>query len=555
MGKKRNDHGRRQFVKQAMWTAAGSTAAAAMADSFLGSHSKAFAQTTLNWPVHSPPYVSIAPGVGGYGLNTTAGSGRHQTTPNPSIFFVNSLSNANSGAAAPAAYGPNTYFGTLEYAIRHAASPKKIYICVSGYAIEGRGLPIQTGTPPRPGYVSILGQFAPSPGLFIRGTRLDTNGASDVHVSHIRLYMGDDPLPGGYTVGGVDAADNRDCLSSGYAGGITSNLVFENCEFAFGIDELVDLWRTHATTSFFQCAFVDPLHRSDIPHTDDPPGTDHGFGPIIGGGSDQQSDTITIFRCLFAHMTSRTPLSSCQRSTMANNVFYNVGNDSIRLRKGTSASPQPIYLNSLYNLFVRGPNSNSGLLAIRADTDLLAASRAYVAGNAAMGGWSAGSQSAFVNGGPPDYISESLLTNAIPSSWGGGLSGVLPWFANPTSPTTTEADAIIDLLTRTVGAQPGLANRKGRVPVVLQQLHDRIHGGSTSSQYIDRVADLGGWEALGTPVVVDPLSPGTHWHAPFPTGSNRNTPYTSGTFSDGKSRVGYTPLDEFDYEQKLYVMG
>jgi hypothetical protein len=555
MGKKRNDHGRRHFIKQAMWTAAGSTAAAAMADSLLGSHSKALAQTALNWPVHSPPYVSIAPGVGGYGLNTTAGSGRHQTTPNPSIFFVNSLSNANSGAAAPAAYGPNTYFGTLEYAIRHAASPKKIYICVSGYAIEGRGLPIQTGTPPRPGYVSILGQFAPSPGLFIRGTRLDTNGASNVHVSHIRLYMGDDPLPGGYMVGGVDAADNRDCLSSGYAGGVTSNLVFENCEFAFGIDELVDLWHPHATTSFFQCAFVDPLHRSDISHTDDPPGTDHGFGPIIGGGSDLQSDTITIFRCLFAHMTSRTPLSSCQRSTMANNVFYNVGNDSIRLRKGTSASPQPIYLNSLYNLFVRGPNSNSGLLAIRADTDLPDASRAYVAGNAAMGGWTAGSQAAFVNGGPTGYRSESLLTNAIPSSWGGGLSGVLPWIANPTSPNTTEADAIVDLLARTVGAQPGLANRKGRVPVVLQQLRDRIHGGSTSSQYIDRVADLGGWEALGTSVVVDPLNPGTHWHAPFPTGANRNTPYTSGTFSDGKSRVGYTPLDEFDYEQKLYVMG
>jgi hypothetical protein len=56
-------------------------------------------------------------------------------------------------------------------------------------------------------------------------------------------------------------------------------------------------------------------------------------------------------------------------------------------------------------------------------------------------------------------------------------------------------------------------------------------------------------------VIVDPLNPGSHWYAPFPTAANRNTPYTSGTFSDGKSRVGYTRLDEFDYEQKLHVMG
>jgi len=545
---------RRRFIKQSAYTAAASTATAALIDTIVNPRSRALAQSALNWPVHSPPYVSIAPGVGGYGLNTPAGSGRHQATPNPSIFFVNSLSNANSGG--PANYGPNTYAGTLEYAIRHAASPKKIYICVSGYLTEGRSLPIQTGTPPRPGYVSILGQFAPAPGLFIRGTRLDTNGASNVHVSHLRLYMGDDPLPGGYTVGGVDAGDGRDCLSSGYGGGVTSNLVFENCEFAFGIDELVDLYHPHATTSFFQCAFLDPLHDSDIDHTDDPPDTDHGFGPIIGGGDNTQPDTITIFRCLFAHMTARTPLSNCRRSTMANNVFYNVGNDGIRLIKGGLASPEPLYLNSLYNLFVRGPDSRSALVAIRANTDIPAASRVYVAGNAAMGGWSAGSQSAFVSGGPSGYVSSSLLTEAIPGSWGSGLSGVLQWLSNPVSPSTAEAQAILDLLERTVGAQPGLANRKGRVPVVLQQIRDRITGGgSSASQYIDRVADLGGWEELGPSSAVDPLNPGTHWHAPFPTGSDRNVPYTSGTFSDGRSRIGYTPLDEFDYEQKLYVMG
>jgi len=571
MGDKKQDSGsrlltltgrqRRRFVKQATLAAAGSAAAASMVDSLIGPASKAFAQTPLNWPVHSTGYVSIAPGVGGFGLDTPAGSGRHQSTPNPSIFFVNSTLNTNTGSAAPASYGPNTYFGTLEYAIRHTASPKKIYICVSGYLDEGRPLPIQTGAPPRPGYVSILGQFAPAPGAFIRGTRLDTNGASNTHVSHVRLYMGDDPLPGAYTVvdnegNTVDAGDNRDCLASGYAGGVTSYLVFENCEFAFSIDELVDMFRPHTLTSFFQCAFVDPLHDSDIDHTDDPPNTDHGFGPIVGGDSGgAQPDKFAFFRCLFAHMSARTPLSTCWRSAMANNVFYNVGNDAIRLIKHPGPNPQPLLLNALYNLFIRGPDSNSGLIAIRANTDIPAASRVYVAGNSAMGGWSASSQSAFVTGGPTGYISSSLLTAAMPGSWGSGLSGVLQWISNPASPTTTEAEAIIDLLERTVGAQPGFANRKGRVPVVLQQIRDRIHGGSTSSQYIDRVADVGGWESLGASVVVDPLNPGSHWHAPFPTGANRNTPYTSGTFSDGKSRVGYTPLDAFDYEQKLYVMG
>lgn len=552
---------RRQFIKRAALTAAGSTAAASMLDSFIGPRSQARAQAVLNWPVHSPPYVSIAPGVGGYGLNTTAGSGRHVSPPNPSIFFVNSLSNANSGGAAPASYGPNTFIGTLEFAIRHAASPKKIYLITSGYVIEGRALPIQTGTPPRPGFVSIIGQTAPAPGMFMRGTRLQVNGASNVHISHVRLYMGDDPLPGGYTVtlpNGqvVDAGDNRDCLNSGFTGGVTTNIVFENCEFAFGIDELVDLFYPHTGASFLQCAFLDPLHDSVIEHTDDPEHTDHGFGPIIGGGNDVQSDLITIYRCLFAHMTGRAPLSTCQRMTMANNVFYNVGADAIRMRNGGAAAPppQPQYLNALYNLFIRGPNSGTNLIAVRANADLPAASRIYVAGNGAKGGWTASSQSAFVNG-PAGFISSSLLTNAYPGSWGSGLSGVLQWVANPASPSNAEAHAIIDLIGRTVGAQPGLANRRGRMPIVLQQMHDRINGGSTQSQYIDTVAQAGGWEALGAQVTVDPLNPGTHWHAPFPTGANRNTPYTSGTFSDGKSRVGYTPLDEFDYEQKLYVMG
>src|SRR5262245_35952320 len=80
--------GRRRFIKRSAWVAAGSTPAVAALDALLNARS-AKAQAVLDWPTHSPGYISIAPGVGGYGMNTVGGSGRHLTTPDTTLFIVN----------------------------------------------------------------------------------------------------------------------------------------------------------------------------------------------------------------------------------------------------------------------------------------------------------------------------------------------------------------------------------------------------------------------------------------------------------------------------------
>lgn len=507
----------------------------------------------LDFPDHSPNYVSQMPGTGGYGMQTPGGAGRDTGT---TVIFVDTPNAGNSGTAIDASlsaalgWGVPAYHGTMEWAWRHSASPKTLIINTSGVATIQDSLPCQTGTPPRPGFVTVYGQFAPAPGFMLRGCNLAGNGASDLAVWHLRSAMGDDAtgLPAG----------NRDCFSSGYGGGVTSRVVLINCEFQWSVDEICDFYRTHSEVSILQCAIIEPLHDSIINHPEDPVNEDHGFGPLIGGdtANPTQPFAITTFRNLWAHTTGRNPLTNATTFTHANNLHYNHGRPTGINADGNAvqlfSAGDSITSNILGNAFIRGPNNRGNLVAVSVSGSLPPGSACYLNGNSQFGWTPPASQAGFVTNAPAGFVASSLQLG-IPGSWG-GLNGVLDWAANPLSPTATEWADFVDLMERSVGAQPRWRRPStSRLRTVFQQIRDRLAGVTQTNQFVNTVAEAGGWPTIAV-AQVHPLNPGTHWHAPIPTGSDVFTPYTSGTFSDGKSRIGYTRLEAWAYEQHLYVM-
>ena len=115
--------------------------------------------------------LPVVPGIMGFGVRTTAGSGPNRI--GGTIIHVTSLN--SSGA------------GSLREAI-DAKGPRVVVFDVSGYidiTLDGE---IRIKNP----YLTIAGQTAPSPGISLKGNGLSIR-THDVLVQHIRIRVGDDP--------------------------------------------------------------------------------------------------------------------------------------------------------------------------------------------------------------------------------------------------------------------------------------------------------------------------------------------------------------------------
>lgn len=502
--------------------------------------------TELLWNSHSPGYIPVIPGHGGYGMDTPGGTGRHLATPATSIYLIDDLDGGNSGSPRPE-LGTNVFSGTFQYCWRATASPKVILPIRSGWANIAASVPGQQGTAPTAGFFSYWGQFAPSPGFFLRGAKPAINGGGDVVVMHMRSYMGDDSTGLG--------ADNRDCFGQGCGTCSPQRIVLLNNEFVWSVDEIVDFFRTSHLVTWAYNAFINPLHDSIIEHPGDPTDTDHGFGPIVGGDSASgQPGSFTIFRNLFAHSTGRNPAITAKQFAIANNLYYNAGGrpgggNGEAIDVWSSATTDPRVSNIVGNGFIRGPEHTSTIIAIRVRSGgVESGTEGYLANNS-VHGWTAASQSSLVNSGVSGWQQSTLRSTAWPGSWGTEAEGYTQWADNPLSPTAQEWEDYVDLHDSGLGAQPNMrTSQYGRVSNVFTQLRDRLNGGSASFQFVDTVAEDGGWFSVPD-TLIDPTNPGSHWHAPLPTGAGRDTPYTSGTFSNGLSRVGRSPLEVWAIEE------
>jgi hypothetical protein len=503
-----------------------------------------------SWPYQSTPYLSALPGVGGPGLDVSAGD-------KPSkLYFVTSTEQVKEGGPDPR--GPNCYSGTLWwcwYADQGEDFHKWVFPDVGGYCYVGRAF----NTPERPNF-DYVGHAAPGAGLFIQTGKMNCR-ASNSRIWHLPSWLGDLP-----SYDGPDSfkADQRDCLDSSSSENEISRVAFINCEARFAMDEAVQAWYDSLGISWIRGAVFDPLH---IPPDFAMPegshheaGQDHGYGQLFGG----RSDYSLCMQSLYAHTTDRNPLVGAPNHAHINNLHYNHGRGYIGRGEALNIddngdhnadADRSMQCNCVGCVTVKGPEQGDSLTLANV-MDVTPGSSGHGANNSCFGWPSPETQDGFFHSQPDDYLKPTLRRGAWPLGLGFNYDGTLKPCADPLKPTRQEGLAFTQLMRESVGCMP--ARRylyKGGVNHVLDQIDAAIRGVPfAGGQYVNTVEEAGGWPELPTGTI-DPANPTADYHAPLPLGADRDDVLLEGTFSDGSSKIGYSKLRAWVIEQYFYVMG
>jgi hypothetical protein len=509
----------------------------------------------IRWPYQSPPYLSALPGVAGHGMDVSGGD-------KPSkLYFVTSRDESNEGG--PDDRGPNCYSGTLRWcwaADQGEDFHKYVMTDVGGYVYLGRVVLSAKGR----GNMDFIGHSAPGAGLFVQCACMVVNGGSNVRIWHLPSWVGDMPSAEGVTNFHVG---NRDALQASADGNTSLGLAHINCEARFTMDEGVQIFYAALGVSWIRGAIYDPLHKP--PDFADPnvqnhePGTDHGYGHLIGGSD--YCDFSHVSQSLYAHTTDRNPLVSANKHAHVNVLHYDHGRPDIKAGDALHISDnggfnaqfdKSMHCNLVGCVSVRGPNNNDSLVLgkVQNVTDF---STGHAAHNCQFGWAPVASQDDFFTKKPDDYPQPTLRRLAWPQGYGSNYSGVLKPSATPLTPTMQDGLAFCELIRETVGCMP--ARRylyQGGVNRVCDQIDAAIRGQTSGpSQWVNTVEEAGGWPDMPTLTIEDPTSPNVWHHAPMPLGADRDDVLLSGRFSDGSSKVGYTKIRAWCIEQYFHVMG
>jgi hypothetical protein len=389
---------------------------------------------------------------------------------------------------------------------------------------------------------------------------------SNTRIWHMPSWVGDYPTSGGES--DSFGAAHRDALQGSTANFETSRFAHINCEGRFAMDETVQFWYDTFGIAWLRGAIFDPLHTPPdfvIPGDDHHgPGIDHGYGQIING----RSDVVMSQQSLYAHTTDRNPLVAAANYAHINNLHYNHG----RVGGGSGAGVKIddngehnevigkiMRANLVGNVTVRGPEQGDKIVFAEIQ-DVTEGSGGHGAFNSQFGWEPPASQADFFKFNATDATAESYLKPMLqrlawPLGFGFDYDGVLRPAANPLAPTMQEGLAFVDLIRNTVGCMP--ARRylyKGGISKVCDQIEAAIRGIPSGPQYVNTVAEAGGWPQMPIHTITD-LTQNEWWHAPFPVGADRDDVYDSGTLVDGSSRVGLNKIREWIINQYHYVTG
>ncbi|OMP30694.1 hypothetical protein [Mangrovimonas sp. DI 80] len=151
--------------------------------------------------------------------------------------------------------------------------------------------------------ITIAGQTAPEGGITIDGNRVYFSGGDNVIVRHIRFK------------GGVDGGDD-----SFTATGNMTNMIFDHCSFAFGVDEAAS-WNTTNTDATINNVTV---QRSIF--------AESVKGTILGGAEGVNIGKISALNNLWYNITHRFPNINGYGGNyeVINNVVWTVTNRIIR---------------------------------------------------------------------------------------------------------------------------------------------------------------------------------------------------------------------------------
>ena len=246
----------------------------------------------------------------GFGIDTSAGSGRHLATPSTTVIKVTNLN--DSGA------------GSLRDALVNQDSPKVIIFEVSGNIelqspiwVGGRGTAEAKGS-----YITIAGQTAPSPGITLKdyGIVFDRN-CHDILIQHVRIRPGDTSI---IALGCPDCTKDSiadpltfDCHYSVEKGWTPPyNIVVDHCSISWGGDMNIQSGADNITFSnnIISEGLNNPSHPKG-PHS-------RGSMAIAYNAGAAGGQNLAFIQNILAHNEDRNPFIATGFAVIANNIIY-----------------------------------------------------------------------------------------------------------------------------------------------------------------------------------------------------------------------------------------
>lgn len=205
--------------------------------------------------------------------------------------------------------------------------------------------------------ITIAGQTAPGQGITVQGKELQVK-ASFVRVQHINFERGHDPS----NLGNADCL--KVCPGADSSRWSRSNIHFDHCSFAWGLDETIEIWPASGkltNVSFTNCIFAEPLWRPQKlgygAHEKVKAGkqSEHNYGMLIGFNVKK----VDVQHCLFSDMYMRCPFIDHGTSTViANNILMNV-RMGVTIQQNSKPAPKAACLvNCQGILVISGPQSS-----------------------------------------------------------------------------------------------------------------------------------------------------------------------------------------------------
>ena len=235
--------------------------------------------------------LPVFEGAVGFGTSTTAGSGRHLSTPSTAIIKVTNL--ADSGV------------GSLRACVE-ISTPR---VCI--FEVGGR-ISLASELWVRDPYLTIAGQSAPTPGIMLTGSGLRI-ATHDVLVQHLQIRVGDS-LQG-------QAPEQRDGLTvAGVASNSARNIVLDHLSVSWAVDENFSVWYDSSSDVTLSNSIIAEALNDSI-HPKGP----HSMGVLIGDGVKR----VSLHGNLLANNYDRNPrLKPGAQVEFINNVVYGWGGSS-----------------------------------------------------------------------------------------------------------------------------------------------------------------------------------------------------------------------------------
>lgn len=532
------------------------------------SQSSPFSITIANansWPAQTPGYLPIVPGMAGWGMDQFGGSGRH-AAGNTALLFIDRLTTDSAGSYDSTS---RIGYGSFRWCLAQNF-PRVVIPLVSGrikFTPSSSG-PYQITVKNQ--YLTYAGHLAPSPGLHFENVWLTSApplfpgpGAGQQERHHLWMhyssFCGDD-----------NGSDNNGTAISNCG----TKAAWVNCSVMWNKDEGLYVGGSNtdedtADQTFLHCIVAEA--QGDYSQQ-----TSH-YPPSAGKGShaDYLSSRTDLNRCVFLFNRQRNPLTRCQSMSIVNCLVGQwftsaVDPNSFALGQSRSRSQQ---INVVGNLFVWWPSPYSapyfkavhlpvryvggveqGTYWLPTSTIFSPNSTHPTHGNRLLHWRSPTTSETDLMSGETTGIQPSILTGAWPN-------GLVPYSLG----TSGGADRRVDfanLVLDGVGPRP-----KDRSPLLqrpIQRAKNRISGSTDDSggagaigpppSSLQEIVDLLAANPVAENSISDPFAAPAAWGGMALPNASRNTVYSSGVFSNGISRAGYTELEGFIYEQHLKLV-